>query len=114
MSGISSNEIRQLVREALRDLLPAAGKARQKRAAARFVSQLRAALNDPKRPNVEVRIDTARDLDAFARDLLQAPEDIRIGILSGKVALGLTPRAGGMTPRRPHGRAPRIRSPKAS
>jgi hypothetical protein len=101
MSGLSSHEIRQLVREALRDLLPAAGKARHEASGGTLLSQLRAALNDPKRPSVEIRIDTARDLHAFARELLQAPEDIRIGILSGNVALGLARRAGGMAPETP-------------
>jgi hypothetical protein len=88
MTGISSQEIRQLVREVLRDLLPA-GKARPETASGTLVSRLRAALNDPKPSTVEVRIDTAGDLAAFARDLLQAPEDIRVGILSGKVRLSL-------------------------
>jgi hypothetical protein len=88
MSGISSEEIRQLVRDALRELVPA-GKARPEASSGTLLARLRAALIDPKRPNVEVRIDNANDLSAFARDLLQAPEDIRIGILSGKIGLGL-------------------------
>jgi hypothetical protein len=100
MSGISSDEIRKLVREALRDLVPAA-KARVETAGGTLLSRLRAALNDPKRATVEVRIDTAQDLGAFARDLLQAPEDVRIGILSGKIALGLAPRGSGSAPTAP-------------
>jgi hypothetical protein len=88
MSAIASEEIRQLVREALRELVPA-GKARPEASAGTLLSRLRAALADPKRPNVEVRIDDANDLAAFARDLLQAPDDIRIGIVSGKITLGL-------------------------
>ena len=94
MSGISSQEIRQLVREALRELVPA-GKARPETPGGTLLSRLRAALNDPKRSTVEVGIDSTGDLGAFARDLLQAPEDIRVGILSGKVGLSLSPRMQG-------------------
>lgn len=94
MSGISSQEIRQLVREALRELVPA-GKVRPETASGTLLSRLRAALDDPKRSTVEVGIDTDGDLTSFARDLLRAPEDIRIGILSGKIGLGLARRAQG-------------------
>ena len=94
MSGVSSQEIRQLVREALRDLLPA-GKTRSETASGTLLSSLRAALNDPKPSTVEVRIDSAGELTAFARDLLQAPEDIRIGVLSGKIGFSLAPRSQG-------------------
>jgi hypothetical protein len=94
MSGISSQEIRQLVREALRELVPS-GKPRPETASGTLLSKLRAALSDPKRSTVEVRIDSTGDLTAFARDLLQAPEDIRVGILGGKVGLSLGPRAQG-------------------
>lgn len=95
MSGISSQEIRQMVREALRDLLPA-GKAASEARGGTLLSRLRATLNDPKQPKVEVRIDSAQDLSAFARDLLQAPEDVRVGILSGKIGFGLAARGGGV------------------
>lgn len=94
MSSISSQEIRQLVREALRELLPA-GKAPPQASGGTLLARLRAALTDPKQPRVEIRIDNAQDLSAFARDLLQAPEDIRVGILSGKIGLGLASRGGG-------------------
>jgi hypothetical protein len=94
MSGISSQEIRQLVREALRDLLPG-GKTGPEALGGTLLSRLRVALNDPKRPNVEVRIDNAHDLASFARDLLQAPEDIKVGLLSGKIGLGLAQGAQG-------------------
>ena len=97
MSGISSQEIRQLVREALRDLLPA-GKARPETASSTHLSRLRAALADPRRSIVEVRIDSSGDLTAFSRDLLQAPEDVRIGLLSGKIGFSLAPRAEGAAP----------------
>jgi hypothetical protein len=94
MSGVSSQEIRQLVREALRELAPA-GKTRPETASGTLLSRLRAAVNDPKRSTVEVGIDNAGELAAFARDLLQVPEDVRIGILSGKIGLSLAPRAQG-------------------
>jgi hypothetical protein len=88
LSGISSDEIRQLVREALRELAPVA-KARAEASGGTLLARLRSALIDPRRPNVEVRIDNAGDLTAFSRDLLQAPEDVRIGILSGNIGLCL-------------------------
>jgi hypothetical protein len=91
MSGISSQEIRQLVREALRDLLPGA-KAPSEAVSGTLLSRLRAALADPKGSTVEVRVGSAGDLTAFVRDLLQAPEDVRVGILSGKIGLSLAPR----------------------
>jgi hypothetical protein len=94
MSGISSHEIRQLVREALRELVPG-GRAQPEAAGGTLLSRLRAALSDDTRSSVEIRIDNASDLDAFARDLLQAPEDIRVGILSGKIGLSLAQRGQG-------------------
>ncbi|MGE0240211.1 MAG: hypothetical protein AB7F09_11685 [Parvibaculaceae bacterium] len=97
MSGISSQEIRQLVREALRDLLPPA-KERTGATGGTLLARLRTALADPKRASVEVRIDNAQDLGAFARDLLQAPEDVRVGILSGKIALSLARHSQGAAP----------------
>ncbi|MGE0008215.1 MAG: hypothetical protein AB7S92_21860 [Parvibaculaceae bacterium] len=100
MSGISSEEIRQLVREALRELVPTS-RARSETAGGALLSRLRAALADPKRASVEVRIDDAHDLAAFARDLLQAPEEVRAGILSGKIALALAQRAPGAGPAAP-------------
>jgi hypothetical protein len=101
MSGISSQEIRQLVRESLRELLPAAGKARPETANGTLLSKLRGALNHPQRSTVDVRIETSGDLISFARDLLQAPEDIRVGVLSGKVGFSLAPRVQGMAPSPP-------------
>lgn len=112
MSGISSNEIRQLVREALRELLPAA-KAKPANATVSggsFLARLRAALTESKPVPVEVRIEAAADLNAFARDLLQVQEDVKLGILSGKVQFGLAARNGAAAsaaapaalPRSPH------------
>jgi hypothetical protein len=91
MCGISSLYIRLVVREALRDLLPA-GKMLPEAASGTLLSRLRAALTDSKGSTVEVRVASAGDLAAFARDLLQAPEDVRVGILSGKIGLSLAPR----------------------
>lgn len=109
MSGLSSNEIRQLVREALRELLPAAKATPAPAAGGSLLSRLRAALGAAKPEPVQIRIDGAADLNAFARDILQAPEDIRTGILAGKIQLGLAPRNGAVAtaaapagPRSPH------------
>lgn len=107
MSGISSNEIRQLVRDALRELLPAA---RAKPATGgTLLSRLRAALSEPKSASVDIRMDDTGDLNAFARDLLQAQEDVKIAILSGKIQFGLAARNGvtssvaaPVAPRSPH------------
>ncbi|MFZ5677680.1 MAG: hypothetical protein ACOZAM_32360 [Pseudomonadota bacterium] len=106
MSGISSNEIRQLVREALRELLPA-GKAKPATGGS-LLARLRAALVETKPAPVEIRIDSGADLNAFARDLLQAQEDIKLGLLSGKIQFSLAGRNGGVAsvatpaPRGPH------------
>jgi hypothetical protein len=97
MSGISSDEIRQLVRDALRELLPAS-KVKPETGGGTLLSRLRSALIDPRSARVEVTLDTANDLKAFTRDLLQAPEDIKTGILSGKIELGLAARGIGVTP----------------
>lgn len=109
MSGLSSNEIRQLVREALRELLPAARSNPATGVGGSLLSRLRSALAETKPAPVEVRIDTAVDLNAFARDLLQAQEDVKTGVLSGKIQFGLASRGGGAagvaasaTPRSPH------------
>jgi hypothetical protein len=97
MSGVSSDQIRQLVRDALRELLPAA-KAQPETGGGTLLSRLRSALLDPRSARVEVTLETANDLKAFARDLLQAPEDVKTGILSGKIELGLAARGTGVAP----------------
>jgi hypothetical protein len=97
MSGISSDEIRQLVRDALRELLPAT-KVKPEAGGGTLLSRLRSALLDPRSARVEVALDTANDLKAFARDLLQVPEDIKTGILSGKIELGLAARGSSVAP----------------
>jgi len=97
MSGISSDEIRQLVRDALRELLPA-GKAKPEAQGGTLLSRLKSALLDPGSQRVEVKLDTAADLKAFARDLLQAPEDVKTGILSGRIELGLAARGSAVSP----------------
>jgi hypothetical protein len=88
MSAISSDQIRQLVRETLRELLPA-NRIKPEAGEGTLSARLRSALADSKALPAAVRIDNAADLNAFARDLLQVPEDIRIGILSGKIQFGL-------------------------
>lgn len=109
MSGLSSNEIRQLVREALRELLPAAKATSAATAGGSLLSRLRAALGAAKPEPVQVRIDSAGDLNAFAREILQVPEDVRTGILTGKIQIGLAGRNGAAAsaavpaaPRGPH------------
>lgn len=88
MSAISSQEIRQLVRDALRELLPA-NKAKPETGGGTLLARLRSALADPKSSQVAVRMDKTEDLNAFARDLLHVPEDIKLSILSGKIQFGL-------------------------
>jgi hypothetical protein len=88
MSTISSQEIRHLVRDVLRELLPA-NKIKPEIGGGTLLSRLRVALADPKSPQIAVRMDNPADLNAFARDLLQVPEDIKLGILSGRIQLGL-------------------------
>jgi hypothetical protein len=87
MSAISSQEIRQLVRDALRELLPA-NRIKPETLGSTLLSRLRLALADPKSSKVAVSVDRVDDLNAFARDLLQVPEDIKLGILSGKIQFG--------------------------
>jgi hypothetical protein len=88
MSAISSQEIRQMVRDALRELLPAV-KVKLESGGDTLPARLRSALADPKSSQVAIRMDKADDLNAFARDLLQVPEDIKLGILAGKIQFGL-------------------------
>jgi hypothetical protein len=88
MSAISSEEIRQLVRQTLRELLPA-NRIKPEAGEGTLSARLRSARTDPKALPIAVRMDNAADLNAFARDLLQVPEDVRIGILSGKIQFGL-------------------------
>lgn len=91
MSAISSQEIRQLVRDALRELLPAKVKP-ETGGGGTLLARLRVALASSKPAPVEVRLDSAGDLNAFARELLQVQEDVKVGILSGKIQFGLAPR----------------------
>ena len=94
MSGISSDEIRQLVRDALRELLPAS-KAKPEAQGGTLQSRLRSALPGQGPAQIEVKLDTGEDLRALARDLLQASEDVKAGILSGKIELRLAVRNNG-------------------
>jgi hypothetical protein len=100
MSGISSDEIRKLVREALRELVPSA-KTRIEASGGTLLSRLRAALADPKLARVEVKADNEADLTAFARDILQASEDIKAGVLSGKIKFNPMGRVQGVAPVQP-------------
>ena len=88
MSAISSEELRQLVRDTLRELLPS-NRSKPEAGDRTLLAKLRSALADPKALPVAVRMDNGAGLNAFARDLLKVPEDVRIGILSGKIQFGL-------------------------
>lgn len=88
MSAIPSEELRQLVRDTLRELLPP-NRSKPEAGDSTLLARLRSALADPKALPVAVRMDNATDLNAFARDLLKVPEDVRISILSGKILFGL-------------------------
>ena len=66
MSAISSAEIRRLVRETLRELLPA-NRTNPEAGEGTLSARLRSALADPKAPPVAVRMRNAADLNAFAR-----------------------------------------------
>lgn len=77
MDAISSDDLRRLVREALRDVLPA------KKDASSFAAMLRTALTGSK----PVWVPVANDLNAFARDIAAACEhpDLRAAILGGQI-----------------------------
>jgi hypothetical protein len=65
------------------------GKVKSEATGGTLLSRLRSALLDPRPARIEVKIATDADLKAFARDLLQVPEDVKAGILSGRIELGL-------------------------
>ena len=87
MGAISSEEIRKLVREVLKDALPAIKAAPV--AADGLVQRIRAALAGAKR--VEIAITHDGDLNSFARDLVAAAEqaDLREAVKTGKVTFTL-------------------------
>jgi hypothetical protein len=87
MSAISSEEIRKLVREALKDALPAIKAAPA--TVGGLAQRIRAALGGSK--HVEVSIGNDGDLNAFARELIAATayEDVRAAVQSGGVHFAL-------------------------
>jgi hypothetical protein len=83
MERISSEELRKLVRDALREALPQP--AAEPKAASSFISKLRAALTGSRR--IEVPVATASDLNAFAQEVARACEqaDLKPAIMSGQI-----------------------------
>jgi hypothetical protein len=87
MGAISSEEIRKLVREVLKDALPAIKSAPA--AAGGLVQKIRAALTGTRR--VEVAIAHDRDLNSFACDLVAAAEqaEVRDAVKTGALTFTL-------------------------
>jgi hypothetical protein len=83
MTPLSPDEIRKLVREALREALPAK---------ANGVAQSAA-----QGEQVSIRIVSDDDLNAFARDIAKADETKRAAILSGQLRFTLGRNGGGET-----------------
>ena len=77
MNEMSTDELRQMVREALRDLLPSANARPAPGAVSPFAMKLRADITTGRK--VEVAIGSDAELTAFARDVAKAAEltDIR-------------------------------------
>ena len=83
MERISSDELRKLVRDALREVLPQP--IPESKSVSSFVSRLRAALTGSRR--VEVLVATASDLNTFAQEVARACEqaDLKTAIMSGQI-----------------------------
>ena len=86
---IDKEELRSLVRQALKDALAAPGAAAVTPAnsADGFSTQLRAALAKGRPAKVPVVLQTAADIDRFARDLLKAGDhsDLKNAITAGEI-----------------------------
>jgi hypothetical protein len=87
MERISSDELRKLVREALREALPASKPTPSEPSS--FVGKLRAALTGNRR--VEVAIAGDADVTAFAQDLARACEqqDVKNAVMAGQLSFAL-------------------------
>jgi hypothetical protein len=87
MERISSDELRKLVREALREALPASKPTASEPSS--FVGKLRAALSGNRR--VEVAIASDADLTAFAQDLARACEqqEVKNAVMGGQLNFAL-------------------------
>lgn len=86
---IDKEELRSLVRQALKDALAAPGAAAVTpgNSADGFSTQLRAALAKGRPAKVAVALQTATDIDRFARDILKAGDhaDLRSAITAGEI-----------------------------
>ena len=113
MAKIDREELRTLVRQALKEALggasPTAARLRRSRAArggrlgrpnaqAGFAATLRAALAKARPARVAVRATSSADLDRFARDIAEASghPDLKSAIISGDIGFDL---AGALGPR---------------
>ena len=87
MERISSDELRKLVREALREALPAPGPISPEPSS--FVGKLRSAITGNRR--VEVLLASDADLTAFAQELARACEqqDVKNAVMGGQVGFAL-------------------------
>lgn len=86
MTHIDREELRQLVRQALKETL-GAGVAGGAAKPAGLVDEMRAALSRGKPARVPVAVGNVGDLDRFARDILRAAEDndLRAAIVAGDI-----------------------------
>jgi hypothetical protein len=86
---IDKEELRSLVRQALKDALAAPGAvaATPGNSADGLSAQLRAALAKGRPAKVSVALTTAADIDRFARDILEAGDqpDLRNAIAAGEI-----------------------------
>jgi hypothetical protein len=82
VARIDREELRGLVRQALKDALGAGGTAAP-------VGDLAAALGKGKPGHIAVAICTGADLDRFAREILKAGEPVKSAILAGDLSFDL-------------------------
>lgn len=105
MTQIDREELRQLVRQALRETLGAGAGAASK-APPGLIDDMRAALSRGKPARVPVAVGNAADLDRFAREILHAADhsDLKAAIAAGDICFepaagdGRKPKFGGEPP----------------
>jgi hypothetical protein len=97
MARIDRDELRSMVRQALKETLGAKGDAPAE-AAGNLASEIQAALARGKPAKVGVAVRSASDLDQFARGIVAASEDavLKKAILAGDVRFEI---AGGAEPK---------------
>lgn len=85
--ALDAEELRALVREALEEALPALKMKAAGAGGGSFIERLRAALGRPKPATVPIELAGEADLNAFARDLVQAAahEEARAAVLGGHI-----------------------------